>query len=84
MHERRVGGNSIAKKKGKDDLFNMIDSVAKQPATATTTIKKDKVCLCVCVRACACVCVPTCVRACVRACVGVGVGEGEGEGVGEG
>ena len=37
-----MGGNSIAKKKG-DDLFDMIDAVAKQPAPANTIVKKDKV-----------------------------------------
>ena len=38
----RVGGNSIAKKKG-DDLFDLIDAVAKQPTPSNTVVKKDKV-----------------------------------------
>ena len=38
----RVGGNSIAKKKG-DDLFDLVDAVAKLPTPANTVVKKDKV-----------------------------------------
>jgi hypothetical protein len=41
MHGR-VGGNSLAKKKG-DDLFDLVDAVAKQPTPANTVVKKDKV-----------------------------------------
>ena len=41
MHGR-VGGNSLAKKKG-DDLFDLVDAVAKQPTLANTVVKKDKV-----------------------------------------
>ena len=32
---KRVGGNSVTKKKGSDDLFAMIDSVAKAPSSTT-------------------------------------------------
>jgi hypothetical protein len=34
---KRVGGNSVTKKKGGDDLFAMIDSVAKAPSSTTVS-----------------------------------------------
>ena len=62
----RVGGNSIAKKRG-DDLFDLIDEVAKQPAT-NTIVKKDKACY-MCVHVCMFIYVRTYIRAYICVCV---------------